>query len=54
MNYFIQFILIITFITFAKTDFIYSCTENKTIALTVKYIIIIYIIYNYIIRIIFL
>jgi len=38
MNYFVQFILSITLITLVKTEFIYSCTEKKTIALTVKLI----------------
>jgi len=37
MNYFIQLVLIVTLIAFAETEFIYSCTEDKTIALTVKY-----------------
>jgi len=35
MNYFILLVLFITLlITFVKADFIYSCTEKKTIALT--------------------
>jgi len=34
MNYFIQLVLIIALVALAKTEFIYSCTEDKTIALT--------------------
>jgi len=34
---FIEIILIISFTNFVKTKFIYSCTEPKTIALTVKF-----------------
>jgi len=34
MKYFISFVLSITLINIVKTEFIYSCTEKKTIALT--------------------
>jgi len=37
MNFIIPLVYIITLITFVKTEFIYSCTEKKTIALTVSF-----------------
>ena len=39
MNYFIKLVLLITLSTIVKTKKIRSCTEEKTIALTVNFII---------------